>query len=137
MQTMNPHIEVIRGGDAELAYVVRASWAPDHTEFVTPDHFGLQMGAIVYPKGGDLPAHVHLPITREVQGTTEVLIVRRGECEVHLYTSQREFVTSRRLHMGDIILLLGGGHGFHMHEDTVLFEVKQGPYAGGRDKERF
>ena len=38
---------------------------------------------------------------------------------------------------GDIVLLLGGAHGFRMIEDTILFEVKQGPYAGEADKKRF
>ena len=35
---------------------------------------------------------------------------------------------------GDIVLLLGGAHGFRMLEDTVLFEVKQGPYIPKKDK---
>jgi hypothetical protein len=46
-------------------------------------------------------------------------------------------VASRELAAGSIVLLLGGGHGFRMMEDTVLFEVKQGPYAGDKDKARF
>jgi hypothetical protein len=78
-----------------------------------------------------------LPITRQVQGTNEVVMVRSGDCEVDIYDDRRVFVASRRLVKGDVILLLGGGHGFRMNEDTVLFEVKQGPYADGRDKERF
>ena len=41
------------------------------------------------------------------------------------------------LSMGDVILLLKGGHGFQMIEDTVLMEVKQGPYLNDLDKERF
>ena len=32
---------------------------------------------------------------------------------------------------------VGGGHGFRMIEDTVLFEIKQGPYGGPAEKERF
>jgi hypothetical protein len=30
-----------------------------------------------------------------------------------------------------------GGHGFRMLEDTVLLEVKQGPYGGQAEKSRF
>jgi hypothetical protein len=33
--------------------------------------------------------------------------------------------------------MVGGGHGFHMLEDTVLLEVKQGPYTGIDEKEHF
>jgi hypothetical protein len=134
----NAHVEIISSPTAQvLAYIVRADWKPRATEFVTPDSFSLQMGMIVYGKGQAITPHMHLPITREVDGTNEVVAVRQGSCEVDLYDDARAFVASRRLDTGDIILLLGGGHGFRMHEDTVLFEVKQGPYAGGRDKERF
>jgi quercetin dioxygenase-like cupin family protein len=135
---MNDHVEIIASPSGQqLAYIVRAAWRPTATEFVTPDTFSLQMGMIVYSKGKEIPAHMHLPIVREVHGTNEVVSVRSGDCEVDLYDDQRVFVASRRLTQGDIVLLLGGGHGFRMNEDTVLFEVKQGPYAGGRDKERF
>ena len=44
---------------------------------------------------------------------------------------------SEILRTGDIILLASGGHGFTMLEETEMFEVKQGPYAGDGDKERF
>ena len=35
------------------------------------------------------------------------------------------------------MLMVGGGHGFRMLEDTVFLEVKQGPYTGLDEKERF
>lgn len=39
--------------------------------------------------------------------------------------------------MGDVLVLVDGGHGFRMTEDTVLVEIKQGPYLGLDDKARF
>jgi len=33
--------------------------------------------------------------------------------------------------------MVGGGHGFQIKEDTVLLEIKQGPYLGADDKELF
>ena len=38
---------------------------------------------------------------------------------------------------GDVILLVSGGHGFEMLEESEIIEVKQGPYAGEEDKVRF
>ena len=38
---------------------------------------------------------------------------------------------------GDVVLLARGGHGFEMLEDCEMIEVKQGPYAGEKDKTRF
>jgi hypothetical protein len=39
------------------------------------------------------------------------------------------------LEPGDLLLNLIGGHSFDMLEETTLLEIKQGPYAGARDKE--
>lgn len=36
-----------------------------------------------------------------------------------------------------MILLATGGHGFEVLEEIEMIEVKQGPYAGDRDKTRF
>lgn len=130
-------VEIIAAGELPLAYIVRAGWNPAATEFLTPTHFGQQMGMIVYGEGQTITPHLHLPVVREVHGTSEVVIVRRGACEVDIYDQQKTLVTTRSLSLGDIVLLLNGGHGFRMTEDTVLFEVKQGPYVGMQDKERF
>lgn len=130
-------LEIIASDGVPLAYIVDPNWQPGETTFLTPDNFGLQMGMIVYGAGQEIPAHVHLPITRQVEGTSECIVVRKGSCRVTIYDAARNLVAERELAEGAIILLLGGGHGFHLHEDTILFEVKQGPYAGNRDKERF
>ena len=66
-----------------------------------------------------------------------MLIVRQGRCEIDIYNNERELVARRQLHQGDIMLMVDGGHGFRMIEDTVFLEVKQGPYTGIDEKERF
>lgn len=133
---MSP-LEIIRDGEQPVVYLVRGEWIPQKTEFLTPDHFGQQMGMIVHSAHEEIKPHLHLPVRREVQGTTECIVVRKGSCDIDIYNTRKELLASRQLRAGDIALLLGGGHGFRMHEDTVLFEVKQGPYVGELDKERF
>jgi len=133
---MSP-VEIISDGEQPLAYLIRGNWMPQKTEFLTPDHFGQQVGMIVHSADEDIPPHLHLPVLREVQGTTECIVVRKGSCDIDIYDSRKQLMTSRQLIRGDVVLLLAGGHGFHMREDTVLFEVKQGPYMGILDKERF
>lgn len=130
-------LEIIADGQTPLAYIVDPAWSPDKTAFLTPGDLPLQMGMIVYGGGTAIEPHVHLPIVREVHGTTECIIVREGRCLIDIYNSDRAFIATRELAQGAIVLLLGGGHGFRMEEDTVLFEVKQGPYAGDADKARF
>lgn len=130
-------VEVITDGEQVLAYVVRGDWTPSRTQFLTSNDLGQQMGMIVYSAGDRIVPHLHLPVVREVHGTTECIVVRKGSCELDIYSSGKQLITSRYLKTGDIALLIAGGHGFRMTEDTTLFEVKQGPYVGTQDKERF
>jgi hypothetical protein len=133
---MNP-IEIIRDEKKPLVYLIQGDWIPQQTQFLTPDDVGQQIGMIVYGAGKNIQPHVHLPVVREVRGTTECIVVRKGSCDIDIYDDQKQFITSRHLKTGDIALLVHGGHGFRMNEDTVLLEVKQGPYMGTLDKERF
>jgi uncharacterized protein YjlB len=110
---------------------------PDKTTFVTPPEFKQQVGFVVYPAGGEIHRHDHVPLERRLIGTSEVLVVQRGRCEVDIYDDERQLVTTRELRRGDIMLMVGGGHGFRMLEDTVFLEIKQGPYTGVDEKERF
>ncbi len=117
--------------------IVRAEPIPDRTTFYTPRHFSLQVGNIVYPAGGEIPRHVHRPAIRYIAGTSEVLVVQKGRMILDIYTDDQAFLCAREVGSGDVVLLLSGGHGFHLLEDTVLLEVKQGPYAGLQEKELF
>jgi mannose-6-phosphate isomerase-like protein (cupin superfamily) len=129
--------EWIERNGRPLAFIIRASVMPDKTEFLTPNDFKQQVGFVVYPKGGEIKRHVHLPLERHLVGTSEVLILRKGRAEIDIYDDDRTLVTTRELRAGDIMLMVGGGHGFRMLEDTVFLEVKQGPYTGIDEKERF
>lgn len=131
------HVEPIVWKGRALAYVVRAELSPERTTFTTPEEFNLQIGYVVYPAGGTIPPHIHLPLTRHIVGTSEVLIVKTGRCLVDFFSEEKEPVATRELRAGDIMLLVAGGHGFRMLEDTVLLEVKQGPYTGLEEKQRF
>jgi len=130
-------IEPIRQGQTLLAYIVRADAAAATTSFFTGGDASFQAGFVVYPAGGAVVPHAHLPVVRTVMGTSELLVVRKGRCIVDMYSDDRVLVASRELGTGDLVLLMSGGHGFRMLEDTVLFEVKQGPYSGQVEKERF
>ena len=134
---MMDFVEAIRQDDRLLCLVVRPPPRLERTTFVTPDQLNLQLGFIVTPRGGAVPRHSHLPVERRVTGTSEVVMVRSGRCSVDIYDEARNLVASRELSAGDIVVLVAGGHAFTMAEDTVLIEVKQGPYAADGDKERF
>jgi mannose-6-phosphate isomerase-like protein (cupin superfamily) len=130
-------MEVIRQNQAPLAYVVRAEATETTTSFFTGADATFQAGFVVCPAGGAIVPHIHLRVVRTVVGTSEVLMVRQGRCIVDLYGEDRSLVASRELRAGDLVIFVGGGHGFRMIEDTVLFEIKQGPYSGETERERF
>ncbi len=120
-----------------LALLLSGAGDPAETTFPTPPELNLQVGFVVYPAGGEIPRHDHKLLERQIVGTAEVLVVRSGRCEIDLYDHDRQHVATRELRAGDVIFIVGGGHGFRMLEDTVLLEVKQGPYTGLDEKERF
>jgi hypothetical protein len=131
------NVETIWQNEMALAYIIRAGATESATAFFTGDDAAFQAGFVVYPAGGSVVPHLHLPVVRTVVGTSELLMVRQGRCVVDLYGDDRALVASRELTAGDLVISLRGGHGFRMLEDTVLFEVKQGPYHGQAEKERF
>jgi hypothetical protein len=90
-----------------------------------------------HPKGKQIEPHIHSIVKREVLYTKEVLLIRKGKLRVDFYDDKKEYLESWVLTSGDVILLASGGHGFEILEDTEMFEVKQGPYAGDMDKTRF
>ena len=130
-------VERILFNGKPLAYIVSAELDLESTSFLTPPDFNLQLGFVVYPAGGEVARHTHLPLERHTVGTSEVLVLRKGRCLVDIYNDDRELVATRELHTGDILLMAGGGHGLRMQEDTVFLEVKQGPYNDTDEKEYF
>jgi len=130
-------IETIEAEGRPLAMIVSGTFSPPATQFLTPDSYNQQIGFIVYPPGGVIKRHHHLPVERHLSMTSEVLVVRSGRAEVDLFDERQRLVASRELNAGDIIVLLSGGHGFRILEPTVFLEIKQGPYMGVKDKVLF
>jgi hypothetical protein len=131
------NVEAIGREGKVFAYVMRDAPGEKKTTFLTPDESIQQVGFVVHPAGAEVRRHYHLPLERSIVGTPEVLVVRQGRCEMDVYDDQQEFVCTRELETGDIMVMVGGGHGFRMVEDTVLLEVKQGPYYGPDEKAYF
>ena len=130
-------VETLSHRGRVLCIIVRANPAPDQTEFYTPNDYNLQLGNVVYPAGSAIPRHCHRPVTRTVSGTSEVLVVQQGRMFIDLYDDDKNLVVTREMSTGDAVALVSGGHGFRLIEDTVLLEVKQGPYSGVQEKDRF
>lgn len=130
-------MEAITDGLEPIALIVRAEYDQSGLRFFTPATFSQQVAYMRHPVGHRIEPHIHALLPRQVFYTQEVLIVRKGQVRVDLFSSSREFLCSRSLGPGDLILLCGGGHSFEMLQETVMIEIKQGPYTGDSDKMRF
>jgi len=120
-----------------IAIIIPANYKSDGIEFFTPDSFSQQLAFMSHKKGKVIEAHVHKHNPREVVFTQEVLVIRKGKLRVDFYSDEREYLESRILEAGDVILLASGGHGFEALDDLEMIEIKQGPFCGDKDKERF
>ena len=131
------HLEQIFDEYRMIAIIIYADYQAEGIEFFTPNNFSQQLASMRRPKGYRIRAHVHKPVPRSVRYTQETLFVKKGKVKVNFYGESKKYLDTRELKAGDVILLVSGGHDFTMLEDTEMIEVKQGPYAGNDDKERF
>lgn len=76
-----PAIEAIRFKDKVLGYLIRHTGSPKKTQFVTDSKDKLQVGFVVYPRGGEVTPHIHLPVKRRTVGTAELVYVKKGGAE--------------------------------------------------------
>jgi hypothetical protein len=130
-------IEYIKNGKQVLAIIVKSGFKKDGISFFTPNDFSQQLAYMSHQKGKIIQPHVHNPVSRHVLYTKEVLFIKKGQLRVDFYDDDKNYLESRILNSGDVILLAGGGHGFEVLQDVEMFEIKQGPYAGDQDKTRF
>jgi mannose-6-phosphate isomerase-like protein (cupin superfamily) len=136
-EASGPGVVEVRKHEQLLAIILRATYREGGVHFLTPDDLSQQLAFMGHPTGRIIAPHVHNPVERQVAYTQEALFIRKGRLRVDFYDERQQYLESYELRAGDVILLIKGGHGFEVIEDAEFVEVKQGPYAGERDKTRF
>lgn len=133
-------IQEIKEGDIVLARHIPAkeAWGQGF-KFFSPNQDYVQVGVWDYPAGKELLAHAHNEVKREVLWTQEVLYIRKGRIRADVYDSSGRKITEIVAEEGDLLVLLRGGHGYHILVDgTQVLEIKNGPYVGAEaDRRRF
>jgi hypothetical protein len=130
-------LETIEHDGKILALLLRSHEFSPGISFVTPSNFSQQLAHMRHPEGKVILPHVHNQVAREIFYTQEVLLIKRGRLRMDLYDDDKNYLESRVLRAGDIVLLASGGHGFTVLEEIEMIEVKQGPHVGDQDKTRF
>ena len=130
-------IEEVKKKNKLIAMIIRNDYTWNGVDFITPNEYSQQVAYMHHPAGKIIDAHVHNLVHRNVVLTQEVLFIKKGRLRVDFYDEYEDYLESRDLNAGDIILLVSGGHGFTVLDEVEMIEVKQGPYAGDNDKKRF
>lgn len=130
-------VKEVMQGDMVLARYIPADDAwQDGLSFFSADEDYIQVGTWGYDSGKELLAHTHNQVERVVLWTQETLYIRKGRIQVQVYDTDEVLVAEWPAAEGDIVILLRGGHGYHiLEEGTQVLEVKNGPYVGA-DKDR-
>jgi mannose-6-phosphate isomerase-like protein (cupin superfamily) len=131
------HITIIRDNSEILAIIVRNEFSTEGIKFFTPDDFSQQLAFMSHKRGKKIIPHSHRSLKREIRFTQEVLFIKSGRLQVNIFDNNQALHSTHILSPGDTILLASGGHGFEVLDDIEMLEVKQGPYAGDKDKTHF
>ena len=111
-------IETVKYGDALWAIIIRSDFKADGIQFFTKDSDTLQLGYMNRARRYLISPHIHRPVPRSVEYTHEVLFIRAGKVKVNFYDDDCVYRQSIILNQSDVILLMTGGHGFEMLEDS-------------------
>lgn len=123
--------------DKQIALIIKSTYSNDGIKFFTEDNSSQQVAYMKHEKNTIIKSHVHNKVKRTIYDTQEVLIIKKGKLRLDLYSQEKEYIESTVINAGDIVFLSYGGHGLKCLEAVEMIEVKQGPYLGVNDKERF
>jgi len=102
----------------------------DKTEWFTKDEYGIQVGGFNYNKEKEFNAHKHIFRERTYEYTQETIVIIKGKLLAKIYNNNNELISCFNLEEGDIGIFLSGGHNFRTLEDnTVFYEIKNGPFT--------
>lgn len=107
--------------------------------FYSNDEDFIQVGTWNYEKGRYLAAHNHNIMERKINRTNEVIIILNGKLKIDIYNENDEKIAELEAKKNDLLIMMNGGHGYHILEDnTKVIEIKNGPYLGAeKDRRRF
>tara|TARA_Y100000992_G_C21267543_1_gene494765 strand:- start:208 stop:600 length:393 start_codon:yes stop_codon:yes gene_type:complete len=96
-----------------------------------------QFGTFKLEKNEIIEKHIHNSQKREVNKTSEAIVVLSGALKIDLFDSDKQFIETVMIKRNDAILIYEGGHGIEVVEECKFLEFKQGPYIENIDKEHF
>jgi len=94
----------------------------------------LQVSALSLAKNKVVKSHMHKPVVRGTIGTQEAWIVISGSIRAEIFDTNKDKISENILMSGDCVVLYRGGHSMQvLEDDTVIYEIKNGPYLGAEN----
>jgi len=122
-----------------LHIIYRPSVEP-RTDIVDPSQF-IQVAYMIQEKDQHFRPHRHFQrdVLYESVITQETWIVMQGHVEASYFDTDDKLIKRAVLNPGECTITLGGGHSYKSLDDnTIVYEIKNGPYVGrNNDKEYF
>tara|TARA_B110000483_G_C18188044_1_gene539747 strand:+ start:807 stop:1214 length:408 start_codon:yes stop_codon:yes gene_type:complete len=117
--------------DKIIASIIKLKDIGDYRTDISPESEYIQVSARSIKKGINVPAHMHLPIDRETDITQETWIIISGKIEFELFDLDNSFICKGMIEAGGSVTLYRGGHSLKIiEENTIMYEIKTGPYFG-------
>ena len=116
--------------DIVYATLIKTKDAPKGLTFPSSDEENIQVGVWNYEKGKILDLHYHKDFSREATRTGEAVCVIRGSIACNLYTKEGDFLVEIPVKESEVIIQYYGAHEYIIEEDSVIIEIKNGPYFG-------
>lgn len=88
----------------------------------------LQCMTMKRPKGHIAHAHRHIPKKRVTRLLQECLVVLKGKVRFDLFDRSKKCFRRVVVRPGEAMLILDVPHALHFLEDSLAFELKNGPY---------
>ena len=120
-----------------IAIVHKDSDFRDGKTFYTDNNKDFQFGTFKLEQGEIIENHIHNLQKREINNTSEAIVVIKGSLKIMLFDNEKNFIDSVIINTNDAILLFEGGHGIEVIEGSKFIEFKQGPYIEDMDKKHF
>lgn len=107
---------------------IRVRRFPDGTHPVTLPDGALQLITMTRAKGDRAKAHRHIPKKRVTNLLQECLIVIKGKIRYDLFDAPGMCFRRVIVRPGEAMLILDVAHAVHFLEDSLVYELKNGPF---------
>jgi len=117
-----------------LATFVKFNDIKENRVFHTSFNEEFQIGTFKYKKSKEIKRHIHKKNKRNIEHTSEAIVVLKGRLKIGVFDKNRNMVKNFELVEKDSIVFHSGGHAIDVIEDSIFIEFKQGPYNEQEDK---